>query len=234
MQFVHLMEQTSKKEAGSAEQASGKPTDPRRKRSREAILQAGRSLFSEHHPGAISTDEVIRVANVAKQTFYNHFTDKDDLVREILMLARTRIDSAVTKENEDQKDPARRVATAVSIYAAQALRNPEDGSIFAHLPLYDIAPSSAMHSPTINDLKAGLSEGRLAFFCLETGLAVLLGITQALIARIITLEHKSLAASTSQQFITLLLRGYGLSPIESELIASEATENIIRPAIENT
>ncbi len=191
-------------------------------------------MFSEQHPGAISTDEVIRVANVAKQTFYNHFSDKDELVREILMLARARVDAAVTRENEGQTDPARRVATAVSIYAAQALRNPEDGGIFARLPLYDIAPTSAMHSPTINDLKSGLSEGRLAFFCLETGLAVLLGISQALIARIISLEHKSLAVSTCQQFNTLLLRGYGLSPIESELIASEAAEKIIRPVVEGT
>lgn len=228
------MDETSRKSKAVAEGRPKKRPDPRRKRSREAILQAGRSLFSEHHPGAISTDEVIRVANVAKQTFYNHFTDKDELVREILMLARARIDAEVTRENDGQKDPARRVATAVSIYAAQALRNPEDGGIFAHLPLYDIAPTSAMHSPTINDLKAGLTEGRLAFFCLETGLAVLLGVSQALIARIISLEHKSLAVSTCQQFNTLLLRGYGLSPIESELIASEAAEKIVRPAVESS
>jgi len=226
------MENNTRKPSENAVKSDDKRVDPRRKRSREAILRAGRTLFSEHHPAAISTDEVIREANVAKQTFYNHFADKDELVREILKLARARVDTEVARRNKDQTDPARRIATAVSIYAAQALQDPKDAGLFARLPLYDIAPTSAMHSPTINDLRAGLREGRLAFFCIETGLAVLLGISQALIARIVSLEHASLAVPTVQQFNTLLLRGYGLSPIESELIASEAAEQIVRPVVD--
>lgn len=209
---------------------AGKPVkvDPRRARTRDAILRAGQQLFADHHPEGVSTDEITRVATVSKQSFYNHFKDKDALVREVLHIARSELDALVTETNRDESDPARRLATGLCIYARQALHNPSQGRLIARLPLEDVAADSDTNSHVVADLRAGLAQGRLAIFTLETGLTFIIGAGQALISRVLLDRQLTLALSTSQQFVTLVLRAFGLPPIEAELIASAAADRVLR------
>lgn len=203
--------------------------DPRRRRTREAIIRAGEELFGHHQPEGVSVDELVRAAKISKQSFYNHFVDKDALAHEILRIARAELDALVSAANEGQSDPARRLATGLCVYARQALRNPNQGGLIARLMLDDVTPDSETNSLLVADVRAGLAQGRLAMFTLETGLAFILGVGQALIWRVLADRQLSLVVVTSQQFATLLLRAFGLPPIESELIAAEAANRIVRP-----
>jgi AcrR family transcriptional regulator len=56
--------------------------------SRERLLQAAAELFARSGFHAIGLDAVIDAAGVSKQTFYNHFESKDDLVLATLALRR--------------------------------------------------------------------------------------------------------------------------------------------------
>jgi AcrR family transcriptional regulator len=47
---------------------------------RERILDAAYELFSRHGVRAVGTEELMARADVAKATFYRHFSSKDDLV----------------------------------------------------------------------------------------------------------------------------------------------------------
>ena len=222
------MSQAEPKNAQNDPRADDQPSDPRRRRTRQAIIRAGQTLFGQHHPDGVSTDELIRAAKVSKQSFYNHFVDKDDLAHEILRMTRAEIDALVDEVNVGQTDPAKRLASALCVYARHALLNPEQGQLIARLPFDDIAVESDTNSRVVSDLNEGLLQGRLAIFTLETGVAFVIATAQALINRVLGAPQPTLAVVTGQQFVTLVLRAFGLAPIEAELIASEAANRIIR------
>lgn len=48
------------------------------------IREAGKHLFYKHGVKRISVDEICRVAEVSKKTFYNHFSNKFELAKIIL------------------------------------------------------------------------------------------------------------------------------------------------------
>ena len=64
--------------------ATARPT------ARDRILETAYELFARHGIQAIGVDEIIRQADVAKATFYNHFPSKNDLVLEFLNLREER------------------------------------------------------------------------------------------------------------------------------------------------
>lgn len=202
--------------------------DPRWRRTREAILRAGEELFGHHQAEGVSIDELVRTAKISKQSFYNHFADKDALGHEILRIARSDVDALVTAANDGQSDPARRLVTGLCVYAKRALSNPTQARLIARLMLDDLGTESETNAHLVADVRAGLSLERLAVFTLETGLSFVLGVGQALIWRIANERHPGLAVTTSQQFCTLTLRAFGLPPIEAELIAAEAADRIIQ------
>lgn len=52
-----------------------------------AIMQAAKSLFLEHGFGAVSMDQVAKLAGVSKATVYAHFTSKEKLFAEMVFRA---------------------------------------------------------------------------------------------------------------------------------------------------
>ena len=62
--------------------ASGKKIDRRAQRTRAALHGALMSLILERDYDGISIGDIADTANVGRSTFYAHFTDKDDLLRD--------------------------------------------------------------------------------------------------------------------------------------------------------
>lgn len=205
--------------------------DPRRLRTRQAILQAAQLAFGTQHPAHVGLDEVLRAAGVSKQTFYNHFEDKNALTQELLRVARATLDAIVQSTNADETDPARRLANAIAVYAAQTLANRPLVQSVAALPLFDLAPNSETNLPVVADIRAGLAQKRLAVCSVDVGLTFITGTTHALVSRLLIETHPQMAVPISTQTITLLLRACGLPPIEAELLSSDAVERVVQPAV---
>ena len=216
----------------SSRSASNKPeasrVDPRWRRTREAILRAGQELFGRHHHSVVSLDELIRLAAISKQSFYNHFNDKDELVEYILDAARREFDELVSAANGDEKDPALRIATGLATYASQALEKPAHARLLAHLLLENISSDSETNVPVVADVRLGLDQGRLALYTIETGLAFLIGAGQALVNRVLLDGDRALAMTTTLQFCTLTLRAFGIAPIEADVVAARAVDRVFR------
>lgn len=207
---------------------TGEGSDPRWVRTRQAIIEAGEKLFGQHPSDGVSIDELVRLARISKQSFYNHFPDKDALARELLRRTRAELDALVTAANEGEADPARRLATGIAVYAMQALAKPHQGQLVGQLMLIDASLDSETNSPVISDVTAGLTKGRLAIFTPETGVGFILGAGEALVRRVLADRDRENATVVCQQYTTLILRAFGLSPLESEMIAAEAADRIIR------
>ncbi len=64
----------------------GKPVPLRRQQrdfTRQRLVDSARELFVQNGPRATSIDDIARAAGTSRATFYAHFTDKQDVIREL-------------------------------------------------------------------------------------------------------------------------------------------------------
>ena len=185
------------------------------------------SLFGHGPSDAVSIDDIVKAAGTSKQTFYNHFVDKQELLGEILHSVRARYEALCFQVNEGETDAARRSARALCVYARQTIEDPEGGHFVARMILDDIGLGE-MNRGVVGDLEMGIAQGRYSVPVLETGVAYIFGVTQALVARILLCSDHSMAIAVTQQFSMLMLRAFGVDHREAEMIASQAADQIVR------
>ena len=202
--------------------------DPRHIRTRQALLSAGRKLMSAHGTENLAIDELVRAAGISKQSFYNHFSSKEHLTTEILHLARQEIEAIVDLVNDQESDPAVRVARAMCVHARRAIDSPSQGHLIAKMLIQDASADTELNRGVKSDVSAGLDQGRLQAFSLDTGVSYIAAITQALVERIMKGKGFRNAVAASQQYVTLLLRAFGLSFAESQQIAIRSVQAIVR------
>ncbi len=75
--------------------APGGKRDTNRKERAQVLMRAGLSLFLEHGVDAVTIDDIVGVADVAKGSFYRYFSDKSALVEAIFAPLREAFTSAI-------------------------------------------------------------------------------------------------------------------------------------------
>lgn len=75
--------------------APGGKRDTNRKERAQTLMRAGLSLFLERGVDAVTIDDIVGVADVAKGSFYRYFTDKNALVEAIVEPLRASFGSAL-------------------------------------------------------------------------------------------------------------------------------------------
>lgn len=196
-------------------------------RTRSSLLSAGRRLFAERPFDAVAIDDIVSAAGVAKGTFYNHFTDKDALITAIVAEIRGSIEAQILQANDLVTDPPARIARAACVYFACAVDDPADGHILLR---NDPRGSSrkALNDGLRADLTAGLHSGRLVLPTIDAGLLYVIGVVHSLLLAAVRSQDTSRTVPIAQQLCMLMLRSMGLAYQESELIASQAADDILR------
>jgi AcrR family transcriptional regulator len=200
----------------------------RAQRTREALIRAGRQLFSERAVDAVAIDDIVQAADVAKGSFYNHFTDRDDLVRAVVGEIRAALEARVGEVNAEVEDPARRVARAVCVYQRYALDEPQNARVLVRVHSGFASLSSPLNQGPVEDITSGLASGRFTIATTEAGLLFVMGVTQTAMARTSRDPQPALATSLAQQVCALILRGLGVPSAEGETIAAQAADEIVR------
>lgn len=202
--------------------------NPRSERTRAALVAAGRRLFSEQPVDAVTVDDIVQAADVGKGSFYNHFADREALVRAISAEIRRTVEGAVGRANAEVADPARRLARAVCAYLRYALDEPEPAGVLVRIHSGFTSLGAPLNRGLVDDLSAGLASGRFALSTLESGALYVLGVAQIALVRVTQEPTMSLAVGLAQQMGALMLRGLGLASAEAELIAAQAADEIVR------
>lgn len=199
--------------------------DRRRVRTRAALLQAGQSLFAARSVDAVTVDDIVGTAEVAKGSFYNHFTDKDDLAREIAAAIRSEVEALVDATNRDIADPAVRMARAFAVYVRYAHEQPERARAMLRLLAGATLPDMPLNAGVRFDLEAGLAAGRFRGLPLQSALLLVMGVVQ--IGLIHVLEHP-----TDEAWIAIVpllagqLRGLGVPFDEAQTLARSAIHDV--------
>ena len=203
--------------------------DRRRERTRAALLDAGEALFAAKGRDGVTIDEITAAADVAKGSFYNHFTDRDALAREVYRLVRETVEGQVEAANAGVADPAARMARAGCVYIAFAMAAPRRAGALNRLFAGEAMVDSPLNRGLRADLEAGFSAGR--FRDISPGAAVLLifGVAQAGMGRALDPTLPPLDAATVGDLYGGLLRGLGAPPDEAGCIAADAACDLIEP-----
>lgn len=200
----------------------------RTQRTREALISAGRELFAEHPVDAVSIDDIVRAADVAKGSFYNHFPDRETLVRTVVAEIRTDIEAAIAAANDGVEDAARRVARATCVNVRYAVDEPQRARCMVRVSVGSARTNAPLNQGLMADLTAGLATNRFTLANVETGMLFVMAVTQAALARVSLEPSRTNAINLGQQITSLLLRGLGVPAPEAEALAAQASDSIIR------
>jgi len=202
--------------------------NPRAERTRAALIQAGRRLFSERPVDAVAVDDIVQAAGVGKGSFYNHFADREALVRAIAAEIRAGVERAVDLANAQVDDPARRMARACCIYIRFALDWPERAAFLVQAQSGHTSLQAPLNRGLVDDISQGIGSGRFRLATLEAGVLYVLGVNQMALTRIVQEPSSTLAVSLAQQLCAMLLSGLRVPDAEADLIAAQTSEEIVR------
>lgn len=200
----------------------------RTERTRAALIAAGRRLFCERPVDAVAIDDIVQAAEVSKGSFYNHFEDREALVRAVTGDVRTRVEEAVQRANAEVPDPAHRMARAVCVYLRYALDDPERAGVLVRIYSGHVSLSTPLNQGLVEDVSKGIAAGRFQVPTTESAVLLVMGVAQLSLIRIVQEPILSVAVSLAQQMCALLLRGLGVPPTEGEVIAAQAADEIVR------
>jgi len=192
--------------------------------SHDALLEAAEELFATQGITAVSIDDIVARAGVAKGTFYNHFQDKTDIAQTLALKLRREVRNRISKAKSVSDDPAVHLAIAMSMFLAFGHDRPNAARILL----------SGMRSPTdtaapINDrvrktLETGNRSGR--FTVQQTGASIIfiVGCIATGLQQIVSSPKSAEAQSISNALIAHALMGLGVDQKDATTIAADVTD----------
>lgn len=202
------------------------PQDHRRQRTRAALLAAGEALLAARPIDAISVNDVVEAAGVAKGSFFNHFEDKAAFAEAIAAAIREEMEARVTAANEGVRDPALRVARGVCGFVQFALTEEKRARIMLRNHHGATAGEHPLNRGIARDIAMGLESGRFAARAGEGGVPFVIGACQILLMDVLTRRATPARARVAAaEMLTLVLEGLGAK--NAAAVADEAVQAVI-------
>lgn len=134
----------------------------KRERTRAALLNSALGLVAQHGMETIKISEITKHAGLANGTFYNYFTDREEIIWEVSFGIAKEISRQIDDEMSGIDDAVERVLTATTAFIQIAVDQPDWGAVVI---------SSSQHTPEMRkdvtkflraDLQLGLDQGRFS------------------------------------------------------------------------
>lgn len=195
------------------------PQSARAARTRAALVGAGLDLLADRPVEAISVDELVGAAGVAKGSFFNHFADKQAFAAAIAETIRADLETRVAAFNAAEADPLQRLTGGMIVAAAFAASEPRRTMILSRHAASLTPHDHALNDGVVADLGAVIAAG-LASPGGERGAVLFwLGCCHTLISALIMApaDHAAVVPALADM-LRLALRGLGVAaPAIAEL-----------------
>ena len=197
----------------------------RRTPSRQALLGAAEELFGAQRFGSVSIDEIVDRAGVGKGTFYNHFTGKDDIGKQLALAIRSEVRDRIAPLKATSADPAIHLAIAMALFLDLARTRPNRARILSMM-LADASNADAdMNSRLRGTLEAGLASGRFRFRSIEAAVTLVIGIVSAGMRSILD-KRSVMPDATLGDLIVHALVALGVSREDAEKVSGNHLSEI--------
>jgi AcrR family transcriptional regulator len=201
--------------------------DRRRDRTREALLRAGRALFSTRDVEGVSVDEIVAAADVAKGSFYNHFPDKEAFAREISSQVRQQVELAIEQATKDVADPAAHIARALCVVVRFAIEHSDSAQVLWRLFPRATLPDAPINRGVRTIVKRGIACDRFRHIDLSSGILLIIGIIIITVRHVLEEQSSNSPPEITELMAAGLLRSLGIPPAQAGSIARRAVEEIL-------
>lgn len=137
----------------------------KRSRTQAALVGAAIVVFSEKGLDGATTEDLIREAGVSRGTFYNYFTDMDDVVESVATMLVEDLSAEIAARLRGEAAADVLLAGTLAAYLCKACADRNWGGVVAHLALKNapqpVGATTALGLDRI--LKKGLAEGVFRF-----------------------------------------------------------------------
>lgn len=198
-------------------------------RIRNALLQSCADLLYEKPIDAITINEIVERAGVAKGSFYNHFADKEALQVTVSTEILEQVERQVRGNNASIEDPAYRLTRGLCTHICLAVSEPRLATIMLRGHDWALSGQHELYKNVRDDIAQGVAVGRFAERCKDVGALQVIGTGYFIMLRILE-RHLGVrrAIDVTVRALTLILCGFGLEETEARHIAMVSAEEIIK------
>lgn len=200
----------------------------RRERMRLRLLSTAVRIGAQKGPAAITIDDVIVGAEVARGSFYKYFPSTEALVREVA----TEIANELIQMAEPLvlgfDDPAERVACGIRLVSRTAVSHPVVAAFLVRLGWPDVRGPDMLLEYLRRDLSTGIRERRFARMPITLAMNIVAG-------AVIGAAHCMLDADCERDFAeqtaAAALRALGVDAKEAKSISTRRLKPVTPPSI---
>lgn len=191
----------------------------RRERTRNALVSAALGLLEEGRNSA-TIEEITRRAGVGFGSFHNHFSSREELFTEAVLVVLDRYAEVLQTATADLSDPAERFAASFRLVGRLTRQEPDLLAPLSTIGTDALLIERGLRVVALADLRDGVSSGRFADVEPET-LLVAVGGTLLGLVRLLQHEPERDAESTTDQITERVLCMLGIGADEARLLVSQ-------------
>jgi AcrR family transcriptional regulator len=188
----------------------------KRERTRANLLEAAYRVFARKEADAVTIDEIIAEAAVARGTFYNYFQTREEVLTAVAAALSDEMNHNLWAQAAAIDDPAERMAIAMRQFLHQAMRDSTWGWVIVRSGLVAAPLSETIKTGVTTDLAAGIRLGRFQVDNEQASIDLILGTGLMAMRSILggqtTPDHP-------EQIAKLILKTLGVAEEEAQLIA---------------
>lgn len=196
--------------------------EERRARTRSRILVAALRVFAERGPDAPVIDDFIRVAGVARGTFYNHFKSTCELFEATSKWLEEDMIVSIEAEIGRTKDPVERLTSGVRLWLVRA----SSDSAWCSFVVRNRRRSPLVESQLTGDIRDGRRKGAFSFPSVEVARDMAVGTVLEAMTRMM---QERVPRTYIDDVTRTILRGLGLPDAAIEVAISRPVPALRRP-----
>jgi AcrR family transcriptional regulator len=193
----------------------------KRERTRSSLIKAAYQVFAQKEMEAVTIDDIIAAAGVARGTFYNYFQTREEVLRAVAANLSDVMNQKIWAQSTAISDPAERMAIAIRQFLHQAMRDATWGWVIVRIGLVAAPLSETIERGVMSDLAAGIRLHRFQVDNVQATIDLILG-TGLMAMRSILAGQTP--ADYPEQITKLILKTLGVVEQEAEAIAFKVLE----------
>jgi AcrR family transcriptional regulator len=193
----------------------------KRERTRSNLLKAAYQVFAQKEMDAVTIDDIIAAAGVARGTFYNYFQTREEVLRAVAASLSDVMNQKVWAQSTEISDPAERMAIALRQFLHQAMQDATWGWVIVRIGLVAAPLSETIERGVMSDLEAGIRLHRFQVDSVQAAIDLILG--TGLMAMRSILQGQT-PSDYPEQITKLILKTLGIAAMEAEAIAFKVLE----------
>lgn len=193
----------------------------KRERTRSHLIESAYRVFARKETDAVTIDDIIAEAGVARGTFYNYFQTREDILRAVAASLSDVMNQKIWAQYATIVDPAERMAIGLRQFLHQAMRDSTWGWVIVRIGLVAAPLSETIERGVMSDLEAGIRLQRFQVENMQAAVDLVLG-TALMAMRTILEGHTE--PKYPEQITKLILKSLGVDNNDAEAISLKALE----------